>query len=113
MTAMKKKRKKQEKVVLEFRTIPPNEWGKIFTIDWPPATREAIGLFYAYAGVGPAHKILQGTWSRAMQINRIMIKHGLPYRIREYELPPDEKPEITPYWIQGIGVKLCTVVKFL
>jgi hypothetical protein len=115
MAAKKKKRVKQEKVIVEFLDIPPKAWSKIFLVEWPPATREAMGLLFAYNGIGPAGDVVQGCWSRAMQINRIMIQHGLPYRIRMYPLPEDERPtERSGYHLRDTqGVKLCTVVKFL
>lgn len=113
MATKKNNRKKQERVIVEFIEIPPKAWSQIFSIKWPPATREAIGLLFAYNGIGTADEII-GCWSRAMQINRIMIKHDLPYRIRQYQLPEHEKPERSGYWLNDeCGVKLCTVIKFL
>ena len=109
----KKLRKRQEQVIVEHRLITPKEWGRICAIPWTPATRPSIGALFASDGVGPANDILQGIWSRAMQINRTFIKHGLPYRVRGNPLPKEQLPAQTPYHIQTLELKLCVVTKTL
>ncbi len=45
-----------------------------------------VRALFVANGDGYAREILDGTWSRAMQLNRLLIKHGLPYRVRSYPL---------------------------
>ena len=112
--AKKTKRKKQAspaalKVV--FRVLSEEDWGKIFSIPWPPATRKAMGILFAENGSCKAGPALDGAWSRAMQINRNFIKHDYPYRVRSFDLPQAQQPKAgepgSGYHVYTQELRLC------
>lgn len=113
----KKARKKQEQVVTEYRPISQGDWGHICSQKWTPATRILIGHLFAGDGKAYAAYACEGTWSRVMQANRLFIKFGLQFRIREEELTAEELEkqldgEIPTFHIQKLWVYLHTVTHF-
>ncbi len=110
MTTKKKKRTKSVPVRVEFLDINPAQWGMMFSLYWPPVLRPVMARLFEANGIGPADEILDGWWSRAMQINRIFIKHKLPFRLRDNPLPAGQMPAEHHYHIQTLQLKLCTVV---
>ena len=102
-------KRKAVRIDVEFKELTPKDWQQIFAIQFPKATRLAIGLLFAYNGRGHAGELLQGVWSRAMQINQLFIKHGLPYRLRRALLPKDKQVN-SGYAIDKEELLLCTVV---
>ncbi len=107
----KKTRKPQERVVTAFQPITPKMWGVICSCVWTDATRILIGALFAGNGDTKAMEACEGAWSRVMQANRMFIKYGLPFRIREYELPDAKERRIQEhYHIAGLGLHLNTIV---
>lgn len=107
-----KTRKRQERVVTAVRQLTADEWGEICSKPWTRATRTVIGGLYAGNGDADANAACEGAWSRVCQTNRIFIKLGLPYRIRDYELP-DADSRYNGYWISRRGLRLHTVTEVL
>ncbi len=108
----KKHRKKQERVVTEVASITPSAWGRICRLPWTRSERILIGTLFAGDGTAKADDACEGAWSRVMQANRTFIKHGLPFRIRGYDLPKDEVV-YTGYHIQELGLKMHIVKRIL
>lgn len=83
--------------------LTPEEWGEICSVPWTPATRGVIGTLFARNGQGWGDEIL-GCYSRMLQVNRILIAHGLPYRIRRNPNRVDQSryrnSSITTYWFE-------------
>ncbi len=100
----KKRRKKQERVVTEFASLTPSAWGRICGLPWTPATRILIGALFVGDGDTKADTACEGRWSRVMQANRLFVKHGLPFRIREYNL--SEIGARYTYHIQTLGLRM-------
>ncbi len=108
----KKRRKKQERVVTKVASLTPKDWGSICRLPWTHVCRILIGTLFAGDGTADAATACEGTWSRVMQANRMFIKHGLPFRIRAYDLP-EEEVHYTGYHIQKLGLKIHVVTETL
>jgi hypothetical protein len=105
----KKTRKKQEKVVTQFHPVLISEWADICGLPWTRAERLLVGALFIGEGVAKAEAACEGAWSRVMQVNRRLVRHQVPLRIRGYELPK-EMWTGTTYQIQRLGVRLEKIV---
>ena len=117
MAKTRKGRARQVRVITKHRYLTPREWGKVCSAPWTPATRPLIGALFAGNGgfvTVDADTACEGSWSRVMQANRLFIRHGLPFRIRGYELADAaERYRKSGYWISRIGLHLHTVTEML
>lgn len=115
-------------VKTEFRELSSKEWGRILALPFPPATRASICLLFLEGGVGLMDLLLMGysTGSNFQQINQVFIKHGLPYRLRNYRISeekawviyrreakfPPREFERSNQWFRRIETRLCTVTAY-
>lgn len=79
---------KRLSVKCEFRELTPSDWSKIFSLHFPPSTRATIGLLFAENG-----KLINcfGLQYCKQHINQVFIKSGLPYRLRGYDIPKENR----------------------
>lgn len=100
----------EERGKTNFEELSHFDWSDIFSIPFPKSTRQSMGLLFIHNGKGNAREILQGTWSRAMLINRLFTKHGLPYRLKTHPILKETQLR-NGYPLDTLELTLCKVFK--
>ncbi len=86
---------KRLEVKTRFRELSKKEWGQILALHFPPAARAPICQLFLEGGVGLRDFLFSDGWySPQQQVNKLFIRHKLPYRLRNFKLSDQQMAEI-------------------